>query len=166
MLRPTWYYFHDWKNGTISGVWAIGNAFIWWTSMPALAYVGFLAWRDRLKSLGLITLMGFGLWVMWGVQPRPLLYMHYMFECIPFACIGLAYLCYLLWHGESEETLATETGAATASAPLNSRMRQAIAMALVALIAAWFLFYYPLLSAQPIPWSFYNLHLWFGKAWI
>ena len=134
-------------------------------TLAALAYAGFLAWRDRLKSLGLLTLMGFGLWVMWGVQPRPLLYMHYMFESIPFACIALAYLCHLLWKGESEEAVAVE-GQPVAAPPLNKNARQLIAMALVAAIASWFLFYYPLLSAQAIPWNFYNLHLWFGKAWI
>jgi dolichyl-phosphate-mannose--protein O-mannosyl transferase len=35
-----------------------------------------------------------------------------------------------------------------------------------AAIAVWFIFYYPLLTGAPIPWSFYNLHLWYNRAWI
>lgn len=173
MLRPTWYYFHDWKNGTVSGVWAIGNAFIWWLSVPALAYAGYLAWRDKLKSLGLITLMGFGLWIMWGVQPRPLLYMHYMFETIPFACMAIAYTCYLLWNGKPDfsnvQPMPGDSPAAQAKAakpPLTASGQKVLALVIGGAIVAWFIFYYPLLAAIPIPWPFYNLHLWYNRSWI
>lgn len=173
MLRPTWYYFHDLKNGTVAGVWAIGNAFIWWLSVPALAYTGYLAWRDKLKSLGLITLMGFGLWIMWGVQPRPLLYMHYMFETIPFACMAIAYISYMLWYGkpnfENVQPVPGDTPQATAKAatpPLTLNGQKVLVMVVAAAILAWFVFYYPLLTGAPIPWSFYNLHLWYNRAWI
>ena len=202
MLRPTWYHFNDLKNGTVMGVWAIGNAFIWWLSVPALGYVGYLAWRDRLKSLGLITLMGFGLWLMWGVQPRPLLYMHYMFETIPFACIALAYIGYQLWNGESEGARAADvtipaaaTGesatvfsgaipgetqspltpapATTVEAPapvasplMSVKSQRRLVIVYGSMIVAWFIFYYPLLAAWPIPWDYYNAHIWFSRAWI
>jgi hypothetical protein len=36
----------------------------------------------------------------------------------------------------------------------------------IALIALWFVFYYPLLAAWPIPWNYYNWHIWFSRAWI
>lgn len=173
MLRPTWYYFHDWKNGTLSGVWAIGNAFIWWSTVPALGYAAYLAWRDQLKSLGLIALMGFGLWVMWGVQPRSLLYMHYMFESIPFVCMALAYILYLLWHRPMPAPAEVPEGLSAAKAAgfqrldwFNRHAGRVFAATLAGLIVAWFLFYYPLLSAMPVPWDFYKLHLWFNRAWI
>lgn len=159
MLRPTWYYFHDFKNGTIGGIWAIGNAFIWWASVPALAYVAFLAWRDKLKSLGLLALMGFGLWIMWGVQPRPLLYMHYMFESIPFVAIALAYIGYQFWWGQSEV-------AEGESPAIKQKALRGIIIAYGVLLVAWFVFYYPLLSGMPVPWPFYQMHIWFGKSWI
>lgn len=173
MLRPTWYYFHDFKNGTLGGVWAIGNAFIWWLSIPALAYAGFLAWRDKLKSLGLITVLGFGLWLMWGVQPRPLLYMHYMFETIPFACMAIAYTCYQLWYGRPDFSnvvaVPGETPQAMAKAstpPLTPKAQRILAGVVAGLIVAWFIFYYPLLADVPISWQYYNWHLWYNRAWI
>jgi Gpi18-like mannosyltransferase len=172
MLRPTWYYFHDWKDlppKGIGGVWAIGNAFIWWVTVPALLYAAYLGWRDKLKSLGMLVLMGFGLWAMWGVQPRPLLYMHYMFETIPFLCIILAYLFYQLWYGEAEAPAAVEGGegeVAVVKPALSQKQQRAIVVVHVALIVGWFIFYYPLLAAWPIPWSYYNLHIWFSRAWI
>jgi dolichyl-phosphate-mannose--protein O-mannosyl transferase len=169
MLRPTWYYFHDWKDAPptgISGVWAIGNAFIWWSTVPALGYAAFLAWRDKLKSLGMLALMGFGLWVMWGVQPRPLLYMHYMFETIPFLCIALAYIFYQMWYGESVDPQPVAEGAVATPPLLTQRQMRMIVTVHVALIVAWFIFYYPLLAAWPIPWPYYNWHIWFSRAWI
>ncbi len=209
MLRPTWYYFHDWKDipgrTGISGVWAIGNAFIWWASIPALLFAAWHAQRDNLRSLGMISAFGLALWIMWGVQPRPLLYMHYMFESIPFACMALAYIGYVFWTGTSEGegeqpavaepvaaapvvsmaaaqevaggTLAmVDGGAAVPGAaaltqaamalPLTRKGRRIIVGIWGGLIVAWFLFFYPLLAAWPIPWDLYNAHIWFGRAWI
>jgi dolichyl-phosphate-mannose--protein O-mannosyl transferase len=166
MLRPTWYYFHDLKNGTVAGVWAIGNAFIWWATVPALGYAAYLAWRDKLKSLGMLALMGFGLWGMWGVQPRPLLYMHYMFETVPFLCIALAYIFYQMWYGTSEDPTPAPEGT-VAPAPLFTRTQlRTLVCVHVGLIVCWFIFYYPLLAALPIPWNYYNAHIWFSRAWI
>jgi Gpi18-like mannosyltransferase len=168
MLRPTWYYFHDWKGAPVaglSGIWAIGNAAIWWASIPALVYVAWLGWRDRLVSLGATALLGIGLWAMWGVQPRPLLYMHYMFETIPFACIALAYIGYVFWHGAPEAAQADPSE--TAPRQLGGqRLRRGLVIAHAVLVVGWFLFYYPLLSASPISWDFYNRHIWFGRSWI
>jgi hypothetical protein len=168
MLRPTWYYFHDWKgspmNG-LSGIWAIGNAAIWWASIPALIYVAYMGWRDRMVSLGATALLGIGLWAMWGVQPRPLLYMHYMFETIPFACIALAYIGYVFWHGAPEEA-QTDPSEAVQRQRGGQRLRRGLVIAHAALIVGWFIFYYPLLSASPISWDYYNRHIWFGRSWI
>jgi Gpi18-like mannosyltransferase len=191
MLRPTWYYFHDWKDtpglSGVSGVWAIGNAFIWWTSIPALLYAAYFAWRDQAKALGVAAMLGIGLWAMWGVQPRPLLYMHYMFETIPFACIALAYIGYVFWNGHAgtEPVTAAAATSGGAGAPageavgpaadavpadgppaLDMRTRRLLVLGLGSLIVLWFAFYYPLLAAIPIPWPFYNWHVWFGRAWI
>jgi hypothetical protein len=33
-------------------------------------------------------------------------------------------------------------------------------------LVAWFIFYYPLLSAYPISDWYYNQHLWLGRAWV
>lgn len=162
MLRPTWYYFHDWHNGSLSGVWAMGNAFVWWASMPALAFVGYKGWLEKKPAFLLVALFGYGLWVMWGVQPRPLLYMHYMFESIPFACLALSLIGAWLWKDPEPDAPAEP-----APVPALSRTaRRGVVVTYAALVAGWFVFYYPLLSALPIPWWFYQLHVWFGRAWI
>jgi dolichyl-phosphate-mannose--protein O-mannosyl transferase len=181
MLRPTWYYFHDWKTTAapgLSAIWAIGNAFVWWSSIPVLLYSAFLASRDQAKQLGTLALLGIGLWAMWGVQPRPLLYMHYMFETIPFACIALAYVGYLWWHGraDTDETAGARVGSVEAPSPSvgspatvfpkGPLVRRLLVATYAALIIAWFAFYYPLLAAHHVSWTFYQGHVWFGRLWI
>jgi Gpi18-like mannosyltransferase len=175
MFRPTWYYFHDFKGEGglqgIAGVWAIGNAAIWWASIPALAYVGYLAWRDRLKNLGMVAVLGLGLWLMWGVQPRPLLYMHYMLETIPFACIAIAYIVYICWYGDSSVSRPHTPDTVAPAGQLIRWMysygaRRTFVILYGIAVALWFIFYYPLLSAWCISWPYYNWHVWFGRAWI
>jgi dolichyl-phosphate-mannose-protein mannosyltransferase len=132
MLRPTWYYFQS-PEGRVSGIWAIGNAFIWWASVGSLS--------------AMVALLGFGMWLAWAIKPRPLIFMHYLFESIPFVCIALAYLWWRLnqMPGEGPKRFAQWH---------------------FGLIAAWFVYYFPLLSALPIPGWYFNMHLWLGRLWI
>lgn len=152
MLRPTWYAF-DSKDGNIAGIWAIGNAFIWWATVPALFSAWYLAIRDKKSSLGAVALLGLGMWVCWGIKPRPLIFMHYLFEAIPFACMALAYLGWRFWES-----------AKTNHAP--SRDNRWFVIFYGTAIVAWFIFYYPLLSSLPIPEWYFRMHLWLDRMWV
>jgi dolichyl-phosphate-mannose--protein O-mannosyl transferase len=155
-LRPVWYFFGG-KNGIITGIWAIGNVFIWWASIPIFITLLVLAWREK----GMRTIMpylllvgyGVGQWLAWGVKSRALNFMHYYFECIPFACIGLAYLGWRMWISDSG-SLATR------------RLRRVFVTVYGVALVGWFIFYYPLLSAYPISEWYYGQHLWLGRSWV
>ncbi|GAB4454101.1 MAG: phospholipid carrier-dependent glycosyltransferase [Armatimonadaceae bacterium] len=146
MLRPPWYYFES-VEGKISGIWSIGNAFLWWGSLPALAMAAFLAHRERRTALGVVALMGIGMWLCWGIKPRPLIFMHYYFEAVPFACIALAYLGWRIWES-------------------NGKRDRFVVQVYASLIGLWFAFYYPLLVALPVPDWFFRLHLWLKDVWV
>jgi len=143
VLRPTWYEFSAVGPGDdrIVGIWCIGNVFLWLASVPALVVGLVRSWQERHAGLGLAVLMGLGLWLAWGIQPRSLVFLHYFFEALPFACIALGCLATRLWK--------------TASPDLKALMT-----IYVGLMVAWFLFFYPLLSALPVPRPFFYLHLW------
>ena len=146
MKRPVWYYYQKDSVGLIEGIWCIGNALVWWASIPALVAAAYFAWRDRIAALGLIALMGLGQWLMWAIEPRSLVFMHYYFESIPYACIALAYGGWRIW----------DAGLAWP--------RRAVLLYAV-LVFAWFVFYYPLLSGYPISEGYYQSHVWMGPAW-
>ena len=186
MLRPVWYYWRQ-VNGdaAVAGVWCIGNAFLWWGSVPALLASAWFALRGGLLSrrpaggapaftpvaLGLVSLLGLGLWLLWGVKGRSLNFMHYMFEAIPFACLALAFLLVRIWdaapsaHAEAATDAEDDETPAAPAAMAFDAWRGAVAF-FCALMLGWFVFYYPLLSALPIPHSFFQAHLWLGRPWI
>lgn len=144
MIRPTWYYFHDWKNGTLSGIDCIGNPAIWWMGIPALLALG--TWvSNKFTWNGVFPIvMALGLYLPWAIQPRPLVFMHYMFEAIPFMVLAMAFILDFLW--EKAETRKFAWGYLG-----------------VAFVLFWF--FYPMLSGLPMPWDFYKLHIWM-PTWI
>lgn len=148
MVRPTWYFFEQPKpDGPISGIWAIGNAALWWASVPALVCAGYVAFREKSSALGLIVLMGLGQWLSWGIEPRPLVFLHYYLESMPYVCAALAYFLYRLWHsGEERFRLMAST--------------------YLSFVVGWIIYYYPLLTAFPISPRYFQNHLWLGKPWI
>lgn len=144
MYRPTWYFFQDVGAGRIAGIIAIGNPAVWWVSIPALLGMTVLAVRRKLWAGLFLATMGLGLYLLWAVQPRSLVFMHYMFESIPFACLAIAYFVDRLWR---------------------HRDFQVLAFAYLAAAVGMFIFWYPLWSGLPIPQAFYRMHLWL-PTWI
>ncbi len=183
MLRPVWYYFEG-ADGVIRGVWCVGNGPLWWASAPALFLGAFIAVRERRAGLGLASLMGLSLWLLWGVKSRPLNFMHYYFDTIPFACIALGYFLVRIWdYMPRHLALADEDSAAVtapslaepgrgnllylAPAPPRSLTpRRALVAAFGANVVGWFISYYPLLSAYPISDKWFQKLLWLGRTWI
>jgi Gpi18-like mannosyltransferase len=148
MHRPTWYYFKDLKTagmeGFISGICAIGNPAIWWLYVPVMSLVGYHVWRGRDWRLAFIFIFGVGLWLGWGVQARKLVFMHYLFEAIPFLCMAIAAMVDKLM--DKPET-------------------KQVAVGYLAVAAGLFIFWYPLLAAIPIAWPFYSAHIWINPFW-
>ncbi|HBN09611.1 MAG TPA: hypothetical protein DD435_13485 [Cyanobacteria bacterium UBA8530] len=142
MIRPTWYYFHDWKNGTLSGIDCIGNPAIWWLGVPAIGFLLYWLKRGFTWNSLFVVAMALGLYLPWAVQPRPLVFMHYMFEAIPFMVLAIAFIVDWLWEREKK-----------------------IAVSYLVLVACLFLFFYPMLTAFPMTWEFYRLHIWM-PTWV
>ena len=149
VLRPTWYEYSvaSPTDARISGILCIGNVFVWWASIPALGMAAWRAQKEKHAGLGFVALLGLGLWLAWALQPRPLVFLHYFFEALPFACIALGYFGAKLWTSRDDDS-------------------RSIAAGYGALILFWFGFFYPILSALPVPQFYLQMHLWLGKLWI
>jgi dolichyl-phosphate-mannose--protein O-mannosyl transferase len=136
-------YFYEETPGWASVIWCIGNGVLWWTSVPALLIAIHFARTEKKPALGVVALFGLGMWLCWGIQPRPLIFMHYYLECMPFACLALAYFGARLWRSGEAKAQQFVRGFCLAT-------------------VAWAIFFYPVLTALPIPnWYFYA-HIWFG----
>lgn len=110
LIRPTWYYFRDFKDGTMAGIIALGNPAIWWSSIFVTIFALYKAIKEKQANL-LYTGLGFViLYLPWAVSPRIKNFNHYLFEAIPYACLSITFLIIYLWEkgNAKKENLAQE----------------------------------------------------------
>jgi len=151
LYRPTWYYFNQSTDvpATVRGIVALGNPWLWWASVPVTLWATITGVRAR-DPRRIFSGLGFAcLYLPWGISPRTLNYGHYLFEAIPYACLSLGMLLDRFWE-----------------------RRRSVTRGYVALVVATFVFFYPFLTALPVPapWYYYDLHgvrpwTWF-KTWV
>jgi hypothetical protein len=115
-LKPVWFYQEALAAGTSASVYDAGNLVIWWLSVPALAFVSFMAFRRRSLALALIAIGFAAQWVSWARIDRAAFQYHY-YTALPFVVLSLAYFVAELWHGASRRTwLLARVAAAVAIA--------------------------------------------------
>jgi dolichyl-phosphate-mannose--protein O-mannosyl transferase len=135
LYRPAWYFYEN-KNEIARGIIAVGNPLIWWLSVPVAAWALVTGARAR-DARRLFAGAGFCLlYLPWGLSPRTLNYSHYLFEAIPYACLSLAMLLDRGWD---------EHGGVGA-----------LARSYVLAVVVIFLVFVPLLTALPIPSSWFS----------
>jgi dolichyl-phosphate-mannose-protein mannosyltransferase len=165
ITRPVAFYWESFSNaaGThlapakttgpyVSEVLAIGNPVIWWVSIPALLFC--LGWwltrRDwRAGTALLCFLAGWATWLPWPGRTK---FYYYALEFEPFVIICIV-LCLGLMIGPVTASLRRRAiGSGLAGVYI-----------LAALAVFWY--FYPILSAQVIPYSDWLSHMWYS-GWI
>jgi dolichyl-phosphate-mannose-protein mannosyltransferase len=148
LYRPTWYYFKEAANWA-RGIVALGNPVLWWSCVPVTIWALASGASER-DPRRLFSGLGFcALYLPWGISPRTLNYSHYLFEAVPYACLSLGMLLDRSWDSADGW----------------------LARSYVGLVWLLFFFFFPLLTALPIPaglfgarWSI-GLWAWF-PSWI
>jgi dolichyl-phosphate-mannose--protein O-mannosyl transferase len=149
LYRPTWYFYR--QTDQVWGIVALGNPALWWASVPITLWALVTGIRER-DPRRLFCALGFCcLYLPWGVSPRKLNFGHYLLEALPYACLALGLLLDRLWDGAYRR----------------------LARAYLGVAIALFAFFFPVLTAFPIPtWLFFfKLHegsllwMWF-RTWI
>ncbi len=149
------------KSGT-TGHWvrevlAIGNPAIWWVSIPALLFC--LGWwltrRDwRAGAAVLCFLAGWATWLPFTSRTK---FYYYALEFEPFIIICIVLCLGLIIGPATARVTRRVTGAVVAGIYV-----------LAVLVLFWY--FYPILSAQVIPYSDWLSHMWYsggpGVGWI
>jgi dolichyl-phosphate-mannose--protein O-mannosyl transferase len=135
LYRPTWYYWRQ-SGETISGIVAIGNPILWWSSVAAAGWALVAAARERSARLAFCGAGFCCLYLPWGLSPRTLNYSHYLFEAIPYACLAVGVLLDRHWDGP----------------------QRALARGYAILVALAFVYFLPLLMGLPMParWFYFD----------
>lgn len=157
LIRPIWFYYKD-IQGQITGVDAIGNPLLWWSSTLAVVYsimiltYSIVVWRrpqdqliDKKDFYRLLFMVGgwAAFYLPW-VRIGRVLFLYHYFASYLFALILTAFWLSRLWA---------------------NRQSRAVLFLIVGLIFVTALAFVPIWIASPIDRSWFKQLMWF-KSWI
>lgn len=134
--RPVYFSFEQY--GEKAGyIYALGNPLVYWLGLGAVIYLLGNFWMTKKKSAVALVLAGYFIfWVPWIFSPR-ILFMYHFLPSIPFLAIATGFVLSLLWK--------------------NSKFA---VVAIIALLAASFFYFYPITSGFPIETSAIDKYMW------
>jgi dolichyl-phosphate-mannose--protein O-mannosyl transferase/Gpi18-like mannosyltransferase len=156
---PIAYYYHDGRADQknpdgccVEEITSMPNPLIMWIGLIAVPIVGVLAWLRKNKAYALIVLTYLLQWLPWMQSPR-ITFAYHFYVNIPLICLCNAIVLQQLWlhfRDKGENARRWTIGGIAA---------------VVVLIAAAFVFFYPVLAAVPLSWNQWHLRMWF-PTWI
>ena len=130
-------------QGNVEEILGLGNPVVWWLALPSLPLLGWWAARRRDWRAATVLLFLLLQYLPWFAVPRPN-FLFYMVPAVPFLCLGLAYA---LWR--------------LGRRPLLRWMPAAV----VILVVAAFLFFYPIWVGIELSQPTWQLRMWV-PSWI
>jgi len=143
LKRPIWYFYEN-NSGVVRGILCIGNPAIFWVIPVAFGYIIVEFIRKRTLVLGLILIGFLSQWLPWAFVGR-VKFFHYFYTSMPFVCMAIAMLLYRIWQA--------------------GKIGRWIVIGYLLVVAGFFIYWYPLLTGLPIPYQYYQHHMWF-QSWI
>jgi len=148
LFAPISYYWHDWRTGVqasngaaccVAEILALPNPLVWWFglfSVPAMAWWGY---AERNKGYLLLFAAYLFQWLPWILTPR-IAFEYHFFPNLPIIVIANTIVLQRAWKKKEEN-------------------RYWIAMFLAGVLAC-FIFFYPVLAAQPITYDQWHQRMW------
>ncbi|MBO0701694.1 MAG: phospholipid carrier-dependent glycosyltransferase [Candidatus Dormibacteraeota bacterium] len=159
LIRPVWYYFQGFPNGTSAGIVNLGNPIIWWASLPALVYCGYDAVVSRRWQPAVIVLGFFAEWLPFAKVSR-ILFLYHMLGGLIFMVLALAYALARL----QETRVLTRRGDRWISVVTATRPAYVVGAMVVAFL--FFLYFYPIWTAIPLAGNALLGGFGTGKMWL
>jgi len=160
-MVPIAYFYQDHRTNKndphgccVEEITSLPNPFSMWFGLLAVPIVAFLAWRHRNKAYALIVLTYFVQWLPWIGSPR-IAFAYHFYVNIPLICLCNAIVLQKIWEWSKKRESPLEMWGGRAAVGL-----------VCALVVFGFVFFYPILSAQQIPWNAWNARMWITPYWI
>lgn len=155
---PVAYFYEDHRsnksdpNGCcVQEITSMPNPIALWLGLFSVPAVGALAWIRRRKAYALIFAAYVVQWAPWMLSPR-IDFMYEFYVDIPLICLCNTIVLQEFWRWSRDNK------------PLRKFSIPVVAGVSLAIIAS-FIFFYPILSAQPITWNAWHSRMWFN-TWI
>ena len=161
LIRPTSMYYHqdtlgqagcESVNGCVQNIYSMPNPLIWWASVAAIVYLIVRVimkpdWRYA------IVLTGFAAtYVPWLLYPERTIFQFYTIAMLPFMVLALTFALRDIARSSSTDPERRKSGQRVVL----------IFLGFVVLVSA---FWYPVLTATPVPYDFWRAHNWF-QSWV
>ncbi|HYM49962.1 MAG TPA: phospholipid carrier-dependent glycosyltransferase [Candidatus Limnocylindrales bacterium] len=166
LYRPVAYYYqsaglgadHFTGQNLVAEIFNLGNPVIWWASIAALVTCGALAvWRRSYAAIFILVAF-FAAWLPFSRVPRGL-FLYHMLGGLPLMILALALV--LTWVRPFRLTGSL----ARLSGPLARQAGRVIVYSYLATVLAFFIYFYPLWTGLPLPYSSWLSHMWV-PSWI
>ncbi|MBA3644325.1 MAG: phospholipid carrier-dependent glycosyltransferase, partial [Chloroflexia bacterium] len=141
--QPVWYGSTDYDSGRVANIYANGNPFLYWAFVPAMIWFTVRSWRQGNPLLPVLAIGFFGQWLPWALVPRPA-FVYHLLPAAPFGCLAVAAAVVQLCQGKSG-------------------WRRTLAIEYVVLVAAAFVFFFPLYAYLPLSEHALALRMWFAR---
>jgi dolichyl-phosphate-mannose--protein O-mannosyl transferase/Gpi18-like mannosyltransferase len=155
---PIAYFYQDHRKDTtnprdccVYEITSLPNPVILWFGLITVPWVAVLAWRERKKGYALIVLTYLLQWLPWIRSPR-ITFAYHFYVDIPLICLCNVIILQRLWEWAKRRDEMRWLGALGVGA-------------YVAVAASAFVYFYPILAAQPIAWNAWHARMWF-PTWI
>ncbi len=148
-LRPVLYYASYGPNSA-SMIYSLPNPLLLWTGLLGVPFTAYLAYRERNRGYALIVLAYLLQWLPWALSPR-IAWIYHFYVDIPIIAVCNALAIQWIY------------------ARLKDRHRNvgiAIAGGYMLVIAATFVYFYPMLAGVTISSAYRMQHYWLGNWWI
>ncbi len=160
MTRPTSMFYEGTELGQngcdvdrcSAAITSVGNPLIWWAATAALLYVVYRFARFREWQIGLILMGMVAGYLPWLMYLDRTVYQFYTIAFEPYLLLALGAVIALILGSRSDERWRRQRGIGVVAVYL-------------LVVTAVSVFFYPLWTAQQIPYWFWNLHMWL-PSWV
>ncbi len=158
LVRPT-SMFYDSESaacapggGCVENIYSMPNPLVWYAAVAATIYLGIRFARRRDLTSAFVLLGVAVTWVPWLIYPQRTIFQFYTVVILPFLLLALAIAL---------RDIAHPAGADAHRRQVGRRLVLVFAVVAVAVSAFW----YPILTAIPVPYEFWRLHNWL-PTWV
>ncbi len=162
LLRPIWYAFDhvgaakEWVRGVIM----LGNPFLMWSGLGALAYAIFDFLRRRRFIGFFVTYCFASVYLCWGVIPRKISFYYYYYPAGMVLSLVITYALYCLFDEKVDRVKDGPVSVDEMGAGAWIRWTYA------AVALGFFVYFFPILAGLKIPAGSFTKWMWLGRRWI